>query len=235
MNVKDEGRAMDAMLRHLGCRRDLCDLPGTTSEKLALIRTAGARGLIAWTKTRAQYELTSAGWNALMPRRRFGVAALIVSAATGGMAGALAVAVFWLPADASRPSARGQSFASIARLEKPNVPRTSRSAETFAPASAPLPAISVAQDAVAATAEGETGAVEGLDRHNLADRPAAELPSAQASPSGGKETRAKKSRHKTAHHRRREQGRMWARADPWQAQSIRYAGYGGQRGWSGYR
>ena len=226
---------MDAMLRHLGCRHDLCDLPGTTSEKLALIRTAGARGLIAWRKTRAQYELTSAGWNALMPRRRFGVAALMMSAATGGMAGALAAGVFWLPADASRPSARGLSSASLSRLEKPNVPRASRSAETSAPASAPLTAITVAQDAVAATAEGETGAVEGLDPHNLSYRPAAESPSAQASLSGGKETGLKKPRHKSAHHRRREQGRTWARADPWQARSIRYAGYGGQRRWFGYR
>jgi hypothetical protein len=170
-----------------------------------------------------------------MPTRRFGVAALMVSAATGGMAGALAAAVFWLPADASRPSARGHSFASVARLQTPNVPHTPGPSETSVPGSALLLAINVAQDAVAATAESETRAVEGLDRPNLADRPAAEQPTAQVPLSGVKEARVKKSRHRAGHHRRREQDRAWARADPWQARSNRYAGYGGQRGWFGYR
>ena len=215
MNGKDDGRNLDAMLRHLGSGRDLREFPGTTTEKLALIRTAGARRLIEWRKTRARYELTSYGWNALMPARRFGVASLMISAATGGMAGAVAAAVLWLPADASRHAARGQSSASISRLE---------------PRSAPLPAIGPQKDAAA---ESDTSAAEGLDPPKLADRPTTDSPMAQVS--GVKESEVKKPRHKAAHHRRREQGRMWAAADPWRAQSIRYAGYGGQRGWFGYR
>src|SRR5207302_3738479 len=50
----------------------------------------------------------------------------------------------------------------------------------------------------------------------------------------GSTSGAKKSR-RTAHHRRTDHRRRWACADPWRARSIRYAGYGGQRGWFGYR
>jgi hypothetical protein len=235
MNVKDEGRAMDAMLRHLGCGCDLRDFPSSSTEKVALVRIAGARQLIAWHKARARYELTAFGWNRLMPARRFGVGTLMMSAATGGMAGALAAAVLWLPADVSRSSARGHASASIARLERPHVPQTSRPMEISAPGSAPLAAPSVPQDAAAATAEPDTSAVEGRVQANPAERPAAEQPIAQPPLSDVKEARVKKSRHKTAYRRRREQDRAWARADPWRAQSMRYAGYGGQRGWFGYR
>ena len=225
MNIKDERRKMDAVLRHLCCGHDLRDFPGTATERLALVRTAHARGLIAWTKSRAKYELTSAGWNALRPTRRFGLAALIMTAAAGGMAGAMAAAVFWLPADASRAPARWQSAASVS-----NQPRTSHSAQI----SAPVVATSLLQDAVATAAEPDTSPAEEADRPNLADRPAAEQPRVEVPLNGATEAevkQSKKPRHK-AHHRRREQGRTWARANPWRAQ--RYAGYGGQRGWFGY-
>jgi len=227
---------MDAMLRHLCCGHPLRDFPGSKSEKLALVRTANARGLIAWTKSRAQYELTSAGWNTLTPRRRFGIPALIMSAATGGMAGAVAAAVFWLPIDPSVSSGRRQS-ASISHLAPPHMPRASRSSDISPPGPVPLPAISLMQDAVAVTVEPDTNAAEGLDRPNLADRPAVDQPRGQMLSDGvteAEQKQAKKSRHKTAHHRRREQGRAWARADSWRARSIRYAGYGGQGGWYGY-
>src|SRR5262249_51167992 len=121
MSIKDESRHIDAMLRHLGCGHDLRDFPATSTEKLALLRIAGARGLIEWRKTRARYELTHFGWNELLPRRRFGVASLMLSAAVGGMVGAAALAVYWPPADASRPSTRGHPSASIARAERLNV------------------------------------------------------------------------------------------------------------------
>src|SRR5262249_55074642 len=134
MNTMDEGRNMDAMLRHLGCGQDLRDFPATSTEKLALIRTADTRGLIAWRKTRARYELTSLGWDRLTPTRRFGAGSLMMSAAAGGVASAVALAVFWLPADASRPSAHRHSSASISRTERPHAPQASRSAEVFVPA-----------------------------------------------------------------------------------------------------
>jgi len=224
---------MDAMLRHLGCGHDLRDFPGATTEKLALIRAAGARDLIAWKKTRARYELTSHGWDRLMPAHRFGVGSLMMSAAAGGIAGAVALAVFWLPADAPRLSAHRHSAASMARTEKPNAPQVSRSADGSVPSSAPLLATGVLQDVASVAAEPDTSAVTGVASPDLADRPAAEQPRADASFSGVKDV--KKSRRKVAHHRRRDQGRTWAYADSWRAQSTRYAGYGGQRGWFGYR
>jgi len=230
MDTKNDPRNLDAMLRHLGSGHDLREFPGTTTEKLALTRTAGARGLIEWRKRRARYELTSSGWNALMPKRRFGVASLIISAGTGAVAAVVAMAVFWLPADASRP--RGVSSGSISRLERPNVLHAA--AEICVPRCAPLPAMSVVQDAIAMASEPEGNEVPRLDRPDSADRPALDQPKAEPSASGAKEVRVKKSR-KVAHHRRRDRNRSWAYADPWRGRSINYAGYSGQRGSSGYR
>jgi hypothetical protein len=227
MQIRDEGYHINAMLRHLGCGGDLRDFPATANERVALVRIADARGLIAWRKGRARYELTHFGWNELLPKRRFGVPSLIISAATGGMAAVIAVAVFWLPADGSHP--RVHSSASLSRLEKPRVPQTARSAEICVPTYAPLPAIRAAEDAGAPAPDAET---------NEPPRPASDLttvaePKTEPGVSGVKEAGAKKSR-KTAHHRRRDQGRNWAYADAWR-RSIRYAGYDGQRGWFGYR
>jgi hypothetical protein len=227
MKIRDDGHRIKAMLRHLGCGRDVRDFPASANEKVALIRTADTRGLIAWRKTRARYELTSIGWNELMPRRRFGMPSLIISAATGGVAGVIAVAVFWPPADASR--ARANSSAPISRLEQPHVLQTARSAEICVPRYAPSPVMGVVEDAVAAT---EPEREPEIDRPVVTERPALDQPGTTSGASGAKEAGAKKSR-KTAHHRRREQRRSWAYADPWRSRSIRYAGYG-QRDWYGY-
>src|SRR5215471_5666128 len=104
MNIRDKKPYIDAMLRHLGYFHDLRDFPGTSNEKLALVRTADARGLITWSAARARYELTHFGWNELLPKRRFGVPSLMLSAAVGGMVGAAALAVYWSPAEGSRLS-----------------------------------------------------------------------------------------------------------------------------------
>jgi hypothetical protein len=225
MKIRDDGPRINAILRHLGCGRDLRDFPASANEKVALIRTADARGLIAWRRTRTRYELTSIGWNELMPRRRFGVPSLIMSAATGGVASVIAVAVFWPPADASR--ARANSSGPISRLEQPHVLQTARSAEICVPRYAPLPALSVVDNAVAAAPEPEPA----LDRPDVTERPALDPPATTSEASVTKEAAPKKSR-KTAHHRRRDQRRSWAYADPWRGR--RYAGYGGQRDWYGY-
>jgi hypothetical protein len=127
MQITDEGYRIDAMLRHLGCGCDLRDFPATANERVALVRTADARGLITWRKARARYELTHFGWNELLPKRRFGVPSLIISAATGGIAVGIAVAFLWLSVHASHP--RGHSSAALSRLEKPTVLQTARSAE----------------------------------------------------------------------------------------------------------
>jgi len=228
MKIRDDGPRINAMLRHLGCGRDVRDFPASANEKVALIRTADARGLIAWRKSRTRYELTSIGWNELMPRRRFGVPSLIMSAATGGVASVIAVTVFWPPADASR--ARGNPSAPISRLERPHVLQAALPAQICVPRYAPLYATSAVQDAVALAPESEANEPPRAD---LTDSPAPEPPKAEPSPSGAKEAGTKKYR-KTAHHRRRDQRRSWAYGDPWRGRSIRYAGYGGQRNWYGY-
>ena len=233
MDMRDEKPHIDAMLRHLGCFRDLRDFPGASTEKLALLRTAAARELIIWRKARARYELTHFGWNELLPRRRFGVTSLIVSAATGGIAGVVA-AVFWLPADASRPR---HPSASIARVEKPNVLRTAGSAEICVPRYAPLPTVNAGWNPAAAAPEPDMNEPPQPDRRDATGGSAADQPKARPGASGAKEAGSKKSR-RTAHHRRADHGRRWAYGDPWRARSIRYAGYGGyggQRGWFGYR
>src|SRR5215470_13882186 len=99
MSIRNDKPDIDAMLRHLSYFGDLRDFPSTSSEKLALVRTADTRGLITWSKARARYELTHFGWNELLPKRRFGVPSLMVSAALGGIVGAVALAFVWLPAD----------------------------------------------------------------------------------------------------------------------------------------
>jgi hypothetical protein len=232
MKIRDDGPRIDAMLRHLGCGRDLRDFPATANERVALIRTAGARGLVAWRRTRARYELTTFGWDELMPNRRFGISSLLISAATGGVAGVIAAAVFWLPPDGAPP--RGHSSAALSRLEKPNLLQTARSAEISVPRYAASPAMPVIEDAVARAPESETNEPPRLDRPDLTDRPAVDQPKAESGASGVREAGTRKSR-KTAHHRRRDQGRSWAYAGPWRSRSIRYAGYYGQRGWFGYR
>lgn len=229
MTVRDDRYQINAMLRHLGCGGDLREFPATSNERVALIRTAGARGLIAWRKTRARYELTSSGWDELMPRRRFGIPSLIISAATGGMAGVIAVAVFWLPADASRP--RGHSSAALSRLQKPNVVQTANSMELRVPRYAPSPAISVFEDTAALALESETHEGPRLDRPDVSDRATLDQPKLEPDASGAKQAPVRKSR-KAAHHRRRDHGTSWAYADSWRRRSIRYAGYDG---WFGYR
>ncbi|HEV3110053.1 MAG TPA: hypothetical protein VGY99_06130 [Candidatus Binataceae bacterium] len=227
MKISDEGRCIDAMLRHLGCGHDLHDFPGTPTEKVALVRIAGTRRLIAWQKARVRYELTALGWDRLMPSRRFGVGSLVMSAASGGAVGAIALAILWLPGDPSHPSVHRHSSASISRVEKPYLLQASHSAEVPAPRPDPLPVTNVSRDAVAVAAEPDPDEVS-----RATDRPAADPPRAEVPLSAVKETEVKKYRRKAAHHRRREHGRTWARADRWRAQSIRYAGYGG---WLGYR
>jgi hypothetical protein len=231
MRIRDDRPRIDAMLRHLGCGRDLGDFPGTASEKVALVRTAGARGLIAWRKARTRYELTSVGWDALTPRRRFGVSSLMLSAAMGGIAGSLTLAVFWLPDDASRRPVHRQSAVSMTRLEMSNAVQFAHAAEKGVPTAVPVPTVSVLQDDLqASVAEADRGELPRSE----ASQSVGQEPMAQAAVSVAKEGGVKKSRHKTARHRR-DQGRNWAYANYWRNRHVRYAGYNEQRMWYGYR
>lgn len=217
MNRQDEGAHIDAMLGHLGSGRDICHFPGTATEKVALVRTARARGLIVWRKTRARYELTPIGWIRLAPRPRFGVASLIVSTAVGAIVGGAALAAFtWLPADVPPRKASGQSL------------QVSHPAE-------PVVRMSRPQQVMFSTGEAETNTeTPALEPPTLAvgtPKP----PKAEPALTGTKEVTARKPHRKTAHRRRREQGAAWAYVRSWQGQQFRYAGYGERGAWLGYR
>src|ERR1043166_1596073 len=92
---------IEAVLRHLASGADLRAFPATASEKVALVKTATHRGLIAWSKGRNRYELTSAGWCELAPTRRFGMGSMMLGTTVGATLGAAALAVFWFAAGAS--------------------------------------------------------------------------------------------------------------------------------------
>jgi hypothetical protein len=93
MRESEGTEKLDAILGHLACGRDLQDFSGTTTEKLGIVRTAAARRLIAWNKTRARYELTLAGWRRTAPRGSLGVAPLVIGATVGAAIGAAALAI----------------------------------------------------------------------------------------------------------------------------------------------
>jgi hypothetical protein len=236
--MKDARANMDAMLRHLGCGQDLRDFPGTASEKVALMRTASKRRLIAWRKPRGRYELTSIGWSELTPRRRFSLASLTFSTAMGAVIGAAALAILWLPADASRHSIHLRSTASLPRLEKPVASSIAHPVDLgvreAAPAQAAVALVTPpagGHEPVPNTAPGEP-----IEPPMVADSPRLEQPSADPAPTIGKQASVKKSHHKTAYRRRNHRtGPAWASGDPWRAQQFRYSGYSNQGSWLAYR
>jgi hypothetical protein len=204
MRASDDRTRIDAVLRHLGCGQDFRDFPGTASEKLALIRTAASRGLIAWQRGRGRYELTSVGWSELTPRRRFTLASMMVSTAVGAAVGAATLAFLWLPADASHRSGR-QASAPVSRPADANGDvRTPAPPPRTAPAAPTEPA-------------------------KVADQPVPEQPSAEAAPTEVKQATVKKTRRKTASRRRKDEtDAAWAYAEPSRARPPTYSGYGGQ-------
>jgi hypothetical protein len=204
MNPQYDKVKIDAVLRHLGCGHDLRDFPGTASERLALVRTAASRGLIAWQKARTRYELTPVGWSELMPRRRFTLTSLLASTVTGAAVGAAALAIVWLPADASHRSVGRHATAAVFQVEKANA----------APVSGPAEAAPAPQTAAAAPAEPA----------KVAEQPVAETPAAEPAPEV-KQAAAKKPHRKTASRRRKEEAaRQWADAE----RPPGYSSYGGQ-------
>jgi|SRR6516164_3250587 len=92
--MSNAGSQIDTMLRHLGSGRDLEDFPGTADEKLALILTAAASGLIAWSTARGRFELTPVGLRPETSRRGSRSASLVVGTTVGAavLVGALAAA-----------------------------------------------------------------------------------------------------------------------------------------------
>jgi hypothetical protein len=207
--MSDAGGQIDTMLRHLGSGHDFQNFPGTTAEKLGLMRTANARGLIAWSKARGRYELTRIGWRQVAPRQGVGLASLVVCTSIGAMIGAGALAALWLPDDASHRPAGRQPPAPVSRLVDPGgglrtSPQTA-SASFVAPKAKidPVP-----------TAQPDTP----MEPARVAEQPVPEQPIA-AAPTSTKQAAVKKSRHKTV---RARTYRTWAWANSYRDE--RYAG-----------
>lgn len=236
--MKDARADMDAMLRHLGCGQDLRDFPGTTSEKVALMRTARRRGLIAWRKAGSRYELTSVGWTELTPRRRFSLASLILSAVMGAAIGATALASTWIPTDVSRHSVRRQSIASVPRLQKPIAAVTEHPVD-LGVREAARPQATIAPVAPFTLAdEPEIGAAPGdpIEPPMVADGPRPEQPGVEAAPIIAKQGPVKKPHRRAAYHRKKHRtGLAWLSSNARRARQFRYSGYSGLSSQFAYR
>ncbi|HEV2955478.1 MAG TPA: hypothetical protein VGX95_05130 [Xanthobacteraceae bacterium] len=220
------------MLRHLGSGADLRDLAASPSEKVALVKTASQRRLIAWHKGRSRYELTPAGWCELAPSRRFGVGSMMLGTALGATMGAAVLTVFWFATGAAHgPAPRRVAAAAPAHVATVSVPDVTGSvsgsspvapasisaAPTVAPAAAPV------DPEPAKVAEGPT-------------------PEQQAEAAAKAKAAAKKARQRAVAKRRREEAaRAWAAADPSRPREADYSGHGvygghgGQNSWFAYR
>jgi hypothetical protein len=224
-NTRDERLRIQGVLRHLGSGAPLRDFPGSASEKVALVKTANQRGLIAWHKARGRYELTPAGWCELAPSRRFGVGSMMLGTTLGATLGAAALAVFWFTAGAAHGPAAPRSVVAgaPAQVATPSAPAP-------APAAPPPPvsAAAAAPAPAAAPVEPEpTKVVQEPTPEQLAEAAAKAKQAAAA--------KKEKARQRAAARRKREEAaRAWA-GDPWRTRQAEYSGYGGYGGYSGYR
>jgi outer membrane biosynthesis protein TonB len=242
-NTRDERLRIQAVLRHLGSGTDLRDFPGSASEKVALVKTANQRGLIAWHKARGRYELTPAGWCELAPTRRFGVGSMMLGTTLGATLGAAALAVFWLTAGAAHGPAAPRSVmaAAPAQAAKPSVPAVSNAAPA-APASAPAAPAPSLPAAAAAPAPAPAAAPVEPEPTKVAQEPTPEQlaeAAAKAKQAAAKKEKARQ-RAAAARRKREEAARAWA-SDPWRTRQAEYSGHGvysyggGQNSWFAYR
>jgi hypothetical protein len=209
---KRNGRAnIDAILRHLGCGRDLESFPGTRYEQLGLIQAARSRGLVEWQEERGRYELTPIGWRYLTPRP-LGLASLMAGTAIGATVAAAALAVLWLPGDASQGSVGRPATAALSRPADANgaVPTLAARSQTARTA----PAAPAAEHDPAPSARPDTP----TDPAKVAEQPVPEEPSAEAPAAVVKQAAVKKPRHKTV------RNPAWASTTPYRDE--RYSGFG---------
>jgi len=239
-NARDDRLRIQAALRHLGSGADLRDFPASPSEKVALVKTANQRGLIAWHKGRGRYELTPAGWCELAPTRRFGVGSMMLGTTVGATLGAAALAVFWFTAGAAHGPAAPRSVvaAAPAQVATPSAPAITGTVSGAAPRAAVSSSAAASNPApaepapAAAPVEPEPTTVE----HEPSPEQLAEA-AAKA-----KQAAAKKARQRAVAKRKREEAaRAWA-GDPWRTRQAEYSGhgvygggYGGQNSWFAYR
>jgi len=246
MNTNDERIRIRAVLKHLGSGADLREFSASASEKVALVKTANQRKLIAWHKNRSRYELTAAGWCELAPSRRFGVGSMLMGSAAGATIGAVALAVFWVTAGASHlpaprlVGARPAVAVKVASLSTPAfdgalvtpapVAAAPDAVQTAMPA-APTPAVPAAAPAREAAPAVPVPAAEPTD---VAERPSAEQLAEQAA-KAKQAAAAKKARQRAAAARRRreEAARTWAATEPSRTRQAEYSGYGGSSGYGG--
>ncbi len=258
MNTNDERLRIRAVLKHLGSGADLAEFPATPSEKVALVKTASQRKLIAWHKNRSRYELTQAGWCELAPRRRFGVGSVLAGSAAGAAIGAIALGVFWVAAGPSHPAASRVAAARPAVAEKvaslsapavdgalasPAPVAASDPVQTAMPAAPvpPTPAAVPARETELVREAAPAAPVPAAEPTKVAEQPSTEQLAEQAAKA--KHAAAKKARQRAAARRRREEeARTWAAAEPSRTREAEYSGfggygrgYGGQGSWFAYR
>jgi len=256
-NTRDERVRIHALLKHLGSGGELREFPASASEKVALVKTANQRKLIAWHKGRNRYELTAPGWCELAPSRRYGAGSMLLGTGIGATVGAAALAVFWFASGVSHgqlvprsaavsppsgaivatafkgalgsPAPLEPTVAAAAAVPAPAVPAPP-AAPTAAPA--PVPTHEAVPAAAPVPAPEPTKVAEGPTREQLAEAAKA------------KQAAARKARQRAAAARRRreEAARAWAASEPRTRQaeysasySSGYSGYSGQSSWFAYR
>ena len=226
------------MLGHLGWGLDLRDFPGTTSERVALMRTASRRGLITWRKARGRYELTSVGWSELMPRRRFSLASLILSSVMGALVGAAALAGISVSADVPHHSVPRQSTAPLHRLAKPSAVATEHPVDLSVRETA-RPQLAVAL--VAPLVDPNEPALDAAPANPIeppvvADGLVPEQPNAEAAPISAKQVLVKKPHHRTTYRHRKHRTRLARLShNPRRVRQFRHLGYGDMNSQFAYR
>src|SRR5262249_29956639 len=193
---------IDVVLSHLGRGHDLQDFPGTATEKLGFIRTAGARKLIAWNRARGRYELALAGWRRIARGRKLGFAPLVMGATIGAAIGAGALAVLWGAADVSSGSVGRRAIVPVSHPVEANV------GLGMSVPPQPTSVVPAAPPAKNDPSPPQVGAP--AQRVTVAEPAAAEEPTSQATGTVAKQSAGRKHRHRKmsrAHTRR-----MWASA-----------------------
>jgi hypothetical protein len=223
MNDNDEKTKIHAVLNHLGRRRSLRDLPGTQGGKVALIKTAGRRGLIVWRKGRNRYELTAAGWNELAGRQT--LRGFVRSGRGAATAVAMLVAV-WFSADASNLFRGGHSGAGP-------LPSAAGTAEPVAVPQPTLAMVLLPGVAVDLVASAAALSITAATIDPAVASATAKPPTAAGAPAVIKlanEVEAPKARPKRTAARRRKDDAGWALAYTEEARQVRPREYFGNGG-----
>ena len=258
-NTRDERLRIQALLRHMGSGADLREFAASPSEKVALVKTANQRGLIAWHKARDRYELTPVGWCELAPSRRFGVGSMMLGTTAGATLGAAALAVFWFTAGAAHGPAAPRPVVKTAPAQIAQVSTSSAAPVSNATpgAASPVPASAAPTAAAAPTPAAPTAPAAAAPAHaalpaaapvepepkEIAPEPTREQLAEDAKAKKAAAKKEKARQRAAARRKREETARAWA-GDPWRTRQAEYSGHGvygygggysGQNSWFAYR